>query len=309
MNVLASYQNKIKVLITGGSGQVGSHLKLLSNNHSSIFLFPNRVDLDLSSKKSVLDYLNKNKPNIIINLAAYTRVDEAESNQDQAYAINYMGVTYLSDYAFEKNIYLINFSTDYVFGNSVGPHKVNSSKNPINYYGYTKKIAEEKLEDFNDNFLTIRLASVFSKYGNNFVKTITNLLLENKEISVVHDQKISITYAGDVALLIIKLIDNFIMRGNFNISSKIFHFTNNGYTDWYSVAKIIHKKILDFDKQNSAIINMISSKDWVSDAKRPSDSRLYLENDWFTKNDMIIPNWELRVEEVVSSIILNQKKR
>ena len=72
--------------------------------------------------------------------------------------------------------------------------------------------------------------------------------------------------------------------------------------------KIIHKKILDFDKQNNAIINMISSKDWVSDAKRPSDSRLYLENDWFTNNDMIIPNWELRVEEVVSSI-LNQKKR
>ena len=139
MNALVSYQNKIKVLVTGGSGQVGSHLKLISNNHSSIFLFPNRVDLDLSSKKSVLDYLNKNKPNIIINLAAYTKVDEAESNQEQAYAINYMGVTYLSDYALEKNIYLINFSTDYVFGNSVGPHKVNSSKNPINYYGYTKK--------------------------------------------------------------------------------------------------------------------------------------------------------------------------
>ena len=106
---------------------------------------------------------------------------------------------FLSDYALEKNIPLINFSTDYVFNDSSGPYKTDSLRNPINYYGYTKSIAENRLEDLNDSFLTIRLASVFSEYGHNFVKTITNLLFENKEINVVYDQKISVTYAGDAA--------------------------------------------------------------------------------------------------------------
>tara|TARA_B100000212_G_scaffold308681_1_gene258573 strand:- start:1381 stop:2301 length:921 start_codon:yes stop_codon:yes gene_type:complete len=305
---LENYRNKIKVLVTGGSGQVGSHLKQIYKNINCSFLFPTRIELDLSSKKSIFDYLNKNKPDLIINLAAFTKVDQAEIDQKKAYTINYMSVVFLSEYVLEKNISLINFSTDYVFNDTSGPYKTNSSRNPINYYGYTKNIAEKRLEDLNDNFLTIRLASVFSEYGHNFVKTITNLLLENKEINVVYDQKISITYAGDAALFIAKLINNYIIKGNFNISNKVFHFTNNGYTEWYSVAKVVHRKLLDFGEGKNAIINRITSNDWSSMAKRPNDSRLYLDNDWFNDNDMIIPKWELRVEEVVSSIILNKEK-
>ena len=305
---MASYNSNKTVLVTGGSGQIGSELKLISSIIGINFLFPNSNEFNLFVTEDIMSYCNKIKPDLIINLGAYTDVDNAEVEQEKASLINHHAVSQLGKYSLENNIGLIHFSTDYVFGNNKGPHKYNDLKSPINHYGLTKDFSENDLVRINPNSLTIRLASVFSDKGKNFVKTMTNLILDSKDINVVSDQKISLTYAGDAASLIILLISSFFLNNSFNfIKGSFFHFTNAGYTDWFSVARLIQSEVNSSEIDNESKLHAITSKEWGARAIRPNDSRLVVDNNWLSSKGMVIPSWEDRVKKVVSSILVNRK--
>jgi len=305
---LASYNSNKTVLVTGGSGQVGSELKLISQISGINFFFPSSDEFNLLVTEDIMDYCNRIKPDLIINLAAYTDVDNAEVEKEKSSLINHHAVSQLGKYSFENNIGLIHFSTDYVFGNNKGPHKHNDLKSPINHYGLTKDSSENDLIKINSRSLTIRLASVFSDKGKNFVKTMTNLILDSKEINVVSDQKISLTYAGDVASLTILLSNSFFLNNSFNfIKGGLFHFTNAGYTDWFSVARLIQSEVNKLGSDNESKLHAITSKEWSAKAIRPNDSRLVVDNNWLNSKGMVIPSWEDRVKKVVSSILVNKK--
>ena len=296
-----------KVIVTGGSGQIGSHLRDLSSHNKIKFLFPDSKELNLSNELSILNYCDLIGPDLIINLGAYTNVDKAESEKNKASSINHLSVSYLAKYSYMNDIGIIHFSTDYVFGDKAGPHDHNSKKDPINYYGYTKKLAEDELIKSESKYLIIRLASVFCYRGRNFVKSISELILDGKDIKVVSDQKISLTYAGDVANLIIKLIDLYFLNNNFRfIKNKIIHYTNIGYTDWFSVACFIKSKINTIIQSKDSKISSILASEWDSEAKRPLDSRLVIDNEWLKDNGISVPAWEGRVKDVVSKILSNK---
>ena len=305
---MVSYNYNKTILVTGGSGQIGSELKLISQMSGINFLFPNSDEFNLFVTLDIIDYCNKIKPDLIINLGAYTDVDNAEVEKEKSLLINHHAVSQLGKYSSENNIGLIHFSTDYVFGNNKGPHKYSDIKSPINHYGLTKDLSEDDLVRINPNSIIIRLASVFSDKGKNFVKTITNLILESKEINVVSDQKISLTYAADAASLIMLLISSFFLNNSFNfIKGSFFHFTNSGYTDWFSVARLIQSEVNNSGSGNESKLHAITSEEWDSKALRPIDSRLVVDSNWLNSNGMVIPSWEDRVKKVVSSILVKRK--
>ena len=296
--------DKFKILITGGSGQIGSHLKDIYSKKGKIYFFPNSKELNLKDVKSIKGFYNDICPDLIINLGAYTNVDGAEENKEQAYLVNCEGVKNLADLASDNKIPLVHFSTDYVFGSNDGPLKEESITNPINYYGSTKELSEKIVIDKNKENIVIRLSSVFSEYGNNFIKTIAKLATEQNDIDVVFDQKITLTYALDVALFIEFLIDYYHKKGSFkDFNKNIIHFTNKNYTNWAEVAEFICYEINEIvNGKKVTAINKIKSNEWNSKAKRPIDSRLYVNYNWYKKLGIQIPNWQDRVRIVLERI-------
>ena len=308
VNVLESYKNKKNILVTGGSGQVGLALSSIALNLNFNFLFPTSKELDLSNKNNIIEYCNECKPDLIINLGAYTNVNNAENEKNIAKKINADALDYLGQYSNSYKTGLIHFSTDYVFGNNGGPFHPESKTSPMNFYGLSKKLGEDNLLKLNSNALIIRLASVFSENGNNFVKTITDSILENKNIKVISDQSISLTYAGDVSNFILRLIKVYFEKKDFsNFNSNIIHFTNSGYTTWFKVAEYIHNEIKNYNIKTTSVLESILAKDWGASVIRSNDTRLNIENDWIKANGMIIPDWETRVSDVVKNILSSRE--
>jgi dTDP-4-dehydrorhamnose reductase len=162
---LESYKDQYKIVILGGSGQLGSELKTINNNNYFL-IFPNRNDLDLRSQHEISNFFNNNEFDLIINLAAYTDVDKAEIEKEEALLLNHTAPRILAQETSKSNIGLIHISTDYVFGNkSLGPYYIDSQKDPINHYGLSKSLGEDDVLQFNNKSMVIRMASVFSIYG------------------------------------------------------------------------------------------------------------------------------------------------
>tara|TARA_Y100000768_G_scaffold363261_1_gene322757 strand:- start:575 stop:1456 length:882 start_codon:yes stop_codon:yes gene_type:complete len=290
----------MRVIVTGGSGQVGLKLQEIAKNNKDIsFFFPSSKNFDLRNKDSIAANIEEFNPNTIVNLAAYTAVDNAEKEKEITYETNCLGLSYLTEICLHKKIEIIHFSTDYVFGNAKGPHKEYYDKSPLNYYGETKSEGEDILIQNYENYIIIRLASVFSEFKGNFVTTMSSLLQNKRKVDVVKDQKISITYAGDVANLILTLCQNNENKKRLNANnSKILHFTNRGFTDWFKVAKVIYAELKKSDKILGNI-NPINSSEWKSLAIRGSDTRLDVDYEIYERMGMQIPPWEDRVRQVI----------
>ena len=165
------------VLVTGSNGQVGSEIRALSDNYDYNFFFTDRVTLDITNESDIETFMNDNKINIIINAAAYTAVDKAEEDEENADRVNHLAVKYLATIAKEKNIKLIHISTDYVFdGKNYKPYNENDITSPNGVYGKTKLDGEKVLKEINPrNSIIIRTSWVYSSFGNNFVKTMLRL--------------------------------------------------------------------------------------------------------------------------------------
>ena len=190
------------ILVTGGKGQLGSELRDLAPNHPNYnFFFTDRSQLDITNHAAVDAFITKNEIDTLINCAAYTAVDKAESEPDLANAINHLAVKNMAEVAKAQQIKLVHISTDYVFdGTNYKPYVETDATNPQSVYGQTKLDGELAIQAVNPaNSIIIRTSWVYSKFGNNFVKTMLRLAETRNELSVVADQIGSPTNAADLA--------------------------------------------------------------------------------------------------------------
>ena len=200
----------MKVLVIGSDGQLGSELKKISNNYNNVSWFFSSIKvLDLSDLNSINNYLSNINPTVILNCAAYTNVDQAETEIELVNIINYKAVDIISRWTSDNNKKLVHISTDYVFdGLSKLPLSENSNTNPINEYGNSKLKGEQVCLKNDTNSIIIRTSWLYSSFGNNFLKTMIELMKKNNSVKVVNDQIGSPTYAYDLAKVIIEIIMN-----------------------------------------------------------------------------------------------------
>ena len=219
------------ILVTGGNGQLGSELKELASNFPDYnFLFTDVSNLDITAHKEVRLFVERNNINVIINCAEYTAVDKAESEHEIPDAINHLAVANFAQIAKDKNIKLIHISTDYVFdGTNNKPYLETDTPNPQSVYGKTKLDGELAMRKINPaNSIIIRTSWVYSRFGNNFLKTMLRLAETRDEISVVADQIGSPTSATDLAKAILTILPMV-----HNKTVEIFHYSNEGLCSWY----------------------------------------------------------------------------
>lgn len=227
----------MRLLVTGSNGQLGSEIKELASDYRDHdFFFTSRENLDICNKEAVKEFLISNRIDAVINCAAYTAVDKAESEVELADQINHLAVKNLAEIAKDKHVSLIHISTDYVFnGQEYKPYSVNHATDPVNMYGKTKLAGEEAIQKINpDNSMIIRTSWVYSTYGNNFVKTMLRLGEEREQLNVISDQIGAPTYAKDLANFILA---EAVKRKNKEV--EVLHFSNEGVCSWYDFAKEI----------------------------------------------------------------------
>jgi len=280
------------ILITGSNGQLGNAIKKLSSKlKNSKFFFTDVQELDITSNDKLGEFIKENKIDIIINCAAYTAVDQAETDREKAFLINVTAVEYLSKQAKVNNATLIHISTDYVFdGTSQIPYKETDIPNPKSYYGLTKYEAEQKIEQFTENAIIIRTSWLYSEYGNNFVKTMIRLGSERESLNIINDQFGSPTYAADLADLILKLTQE-------TITGIVFYnYSNEGSCTWYEFAKAI----MDL-KDINCIVKPITTEEYPTAAVRPKFS--LLDKSKIKKDlNLEIPFWKNSLKTCLKNI-------
>ena len=227
----------MKILLTGKNGQVGFELQKKLGVLGEVIAI-DREELDLANPDAIRAFIEKKKPNIIINPAAYTAVDKAESEPDLAYQINATAPEVLAEKAAELDIPLIHFSTDYVFdGLKKGAYIETDITNPQSVYGKTKYDGEEKIRKHAKHII-LRTSWVFGSHGNNFLKTILRLIMEKESLNIVGDQRGSPASASMLADITIKIVDTIFKNKNFN-DYGTYHVTNDGETNWHAYASLI----------------------------------------------------------------------
>jgi dTDP-4-dehydrorhamnose reductase len=255
----------ITVLVTGSNGQLGKCLQDVSQSSINInWIFKSSNELDITDDVSIANVFKKNKIDYVVNCAAYTAVDKAESEPEKAFLVNAEGVRLLANACKINNAALIHISTDFVFdGKKNTPYLETDLTNPINVYGASKLKGEQYIQKILDKYYIIRTSWVYSEYGNNFVKTMLRLASERDEISVVNDQIGSPTYAGDLAQCIKRII------GLKPLEYGIYHYSNKGGISWHEFARgIFYQKGVDIT------LNPIYTSEYVTAAKRPKYSVL-----------------------------------
>lgn len=255
-----------KILVTGANGQLGSELKDILGANNEQVLYTDVAQLDITKLDLVRAFIKEHKVTDIINCAAYTAVDKAETDQDIAYMVNCIAPKNLATVAAEENCRLIHVSTDYVFsGEACTPYVESDPTSPLGVYGRTKLAGEEAVTDSGCDSVIIRTSWLYSAYGNNFVKTMMRLGKERDQLNVVFDQVGTPTYAGDLAVAIVKLIQS---EELVDVSG-LYHFSNEGVCSWYDFAQEI------MDQENIACnVQPILSSQYPTPVRRPSFSVL-----------------------------------
>lgn len=256
-----------KILITGAHGQLGCALKEESIGFSkNDYVFASKEVLDITSKASIQHAVKLHQPDIIINTAAYTAVDAAETDVETAYLLNQIAVRLLAQVCDECGIVLIHISTDYVFDGTLDiPYSEEVAPNPQTVYGKSKLAGERAIQSFETlTYAIIRTSWVYSAYGHNFYKTMLRLGRERDTVSVVNDQYGIPTLANDLAKAILEisaLLDT--------VTKGVYHYSNRGETTWYAFAKAIfeHSKL-------NVNVHPVSSESFPTIAKRPKNSVL-----------------------------------
>ncbi|MBZ4036552.1 dTDP-4-dehydrorhamnose reductase [Flavobacterium sp. 17A] len=254
-----------KILVTGATGQLGSELSVLAPAYPQYeWVFADRNKVTLDDLELLQSQLEAIKPDIIFNCGAYTAVDKAESEKDLAFKINQQAIALIAKYAVENNAQLIHISTDYVFdGSSSVALNEEAETNPINVYGESKLAGEVACLKENPESIIIRTSWVYSKFGNNFVKTMQRLMQERDEINVVNDQIGSPTYGADLAQAMIDIVESS------KWISGIYNYSNEGEISWHEFALSI-KELGNYDCK----VGGIPSSSYPTPAKRPNFSLL-----------------------------------
>jgi dTDP-4-dehydrorhamnose reductase len=263
------------VLVTGSNGQLGSEIKELVNEggtlsgQESTFFFTDRETLDITNFHAMEEFIDTNEIDIIINCAAYTAVDKAESDEYNADAINHVAVKDMAKLSKEKGLKLIHISTDYVFnGKNYMPYKEDDATAPNGVYGQTKLDGENAiLEIAPKGAIIIRTSWVYSSYGANFVKTMLRLGKERQELGVIFDQVGTPTYARDLAQAILDILSH--PELDSRAAVQIYHYSNEGVLSWYDFAKEIMRMA-----KLTCQVNPIETKEYPTPAVRPHYSLL-----------------------------------
>ncbi len=284
-----------KILVTGANGQLGWEIGQAAKDYPAFeFVFVDRNSMDLSNPAELKNVVDLFTPDAIINTAAYTAVDKAESEKELAHTINAQAVATLAGIAKEKQIPFITYSTDYVFsGNATQPYKTDTPLAPVNYYGQTKADGEQMAIEANPNSIIIRTSWVFSSHGNNFVKTMMRLMKERDALNIVGDQKGRPTYAKDLAIASIQMLEQINAGKSFQ---GIYHYANTGETTWYDFAA----RIQSIGKL-TCDLTAIPSEQFPTPAKRPNYS--VLDTTRMEKELGIqIPSWESALQQCMEII-------
>ena len=222
----------MKILVTGGNGQLGYSLRLASAESPHHFVFTDIEELDITCAEKVEAFFEHTKIDVVINCAAYTAVDLAEDNEVQADILNHKAVAILADACKRHNATLIHISTDYIFsGDAEIPYNEEAVPAPISVYGRTKLAGEKAIVESGCNYIILRTAWLYSQFGRNFVKTMFDLTSTHSEVKVVADQFGSPTFACDLAKAITYIIDS----GQLS-KCGIYNYTNEGMCSWYDFA-------------------------------------------------------------------------
>jgi dTDP-4-dehydrorhamnose reductase len=286
-----------KILVTGANGQLGWELGHLAAAYPAFeFVLVDRSQLDLSFPETFGKIIQTISPDCIVNTAAYTAVDKSETEKELSYTVNATAVQALASICKNLAIPFITYSTDYVFdGEATAPYETTTKVDPVNYYGSTKAAGETMAMEANEDTIVIRTSWVFSSHGNNFVKTMMRLMKERAQLNIVADQKGRPTYARDLAIATMKMIEA--MNAGKSIKG-VYHYANQGETTWYDFAAKI-KAIAGL----SCDLQPIETKDFPTPAKRPAYSVLDTSK---IEEDLAIDirHWDDALKDCIDQMIL-----
>ena len=279
----------MNILITGCRGQLGNELQLQEAKHPSHHFFNTDVEeLNICDQAAVDAYVAENQIDGIINCAAYTAVDKAESDKEKCTTLNTVAPAYLANAVEQRGGWIIQISTDYVFnGKGYLPYKEEDTPSPDSVYGSTKLASELGVSKFCKNAMVVRTAWLYSTFGHNFVKIMIKLGMERKEIGVVADQVGTPTYARDLASALLTIVEKGIKPG-------VYHYTNEGVASWYDFTKAIHR-IYGIQGCN---VKPLHTDEYPTPAKRPHYS--ILDKTKIKKAFGIeIPHWEESLKDCI----------
>jgi dTDP-4-dehydrorhamnose reductase len=285
------------ILVTGANGQLGMKIRDCAKDFPKFnFLFTDIQELDITNKIELESFVVDNKIDLIINCAAYTAVDNAENDLDNAYKLNSFAPESLAEISTRHNLKFIHISTDYVFDGTANlPYNEVSQTNPASVYGKSKLDGEKRALNSNTDCVIIRTSWLYSEYGNNFAKTILRLAKEKEMLKVVYDQVGTPTYAGNLAESVLLIVNGFFSKDIWNPG--IYHYSNLGVCSWYDFAiKLVKSKNIEIE------IIPVLSHEFVTKAKRPAYSV-------FDKSKIIktfgikIPYWTDACDEMLKNYI------
>lgn len=282
----------MRILVTGGNGQLGCSLRRVAMGAADRYIFTDVAELDITNRDAVRRYVAENEVDVIVNCAAYTDVERAEEDEARAHLLNATAVGYLAEAARECDALLIQISTDYVFmGGCCGVLTEESYPQPINAYGRTKLAGEEAIKASGCHHIILRTAWLYSEYGRNFVKTMMRLTLERDEVRVVCDQLGTPTYAVDLARAIVAIISER------NFREGTYHYTNLGECSWWQFAE----EIARLAGHNGCRVTPCTTEEYGAKVARPFNS--VLDKSKFQRTfGLEIPEWRESLKKCINEL-------
>ena len=287
----------MKILITGNKGQLSQELQLALAGEGKLLALGQQT-LDLAQPEQIRQQVRLLRPDLIINAAAYTAVDPAQSNREQAFAVNATGPGVLAEEAARLEVTLIHYSTDYVFdGHKPAPYQEHDRTAPLSVYGESKLAGEQAIQAVSGEHLILRTSWVYSLQGRNFLLTMQRLMQERDSLSIVDDEIGAPTWAGTIATATAEIVRQW--RNGKGSLNGLYHLSATGETSWYGFAC----SIAEYLKQQGRLrarLSPIASKDYPTAAQRPRNSRLdcaRLQHDW----NLPLPDWEAALQVCLAS--------
>ncbi len=281
------------IIITGGDGQLATAIYRHPLGKAFHLIPCSHHQLDITQRDSIVAALKQYQPQLVINTAAYTAVDRAESEREHAALINHYGAFNLATICEELHIPLIHLSTNYIFdGRQANPYREDDQANPINYYGETKWLGEKAVREQAEKHLILRVGGLFGEYGHNFLKTILRLATDKTELRMVTDQLVNPTYTGDIAYAILTLAKNLHTWGTY-------HFVDSPACSWYEFTLAI----LDETKNRVTSMTLetitpVATMDYPTKAMRPLNG--VLDSNKIMQDYQINPaEWRLALKTII----------
>lgn len=286
----------MRVLVTGAEGQLGRSIQRVAEGVDDSYIFTDVADLDITDRSAVEAFVANNGIDVIVNCAAYTNVERAEDEEDNALLLNATAVGYLAEAAKQNDALLIHISTDYVYmGGCCSMLTEQSTPQPLNAYGRTKWAGEQAVTASGCHHIILRTAWLYSEWGSNFVKTMLRLTAERESINVVSDQIGTPTYAGDLARAIVQII------AERNFREGVYHYTNMGECSWWQFAC----EIARLAGNDECDVKPCTTVEYPTKARRPLNT--VLDKSKFIRTFGIeIPEWRESLNRCITNFLNNK---